>query len=330
MGLSRFARPRGAPAGEKKLRVYYAADIHGTESLWRKFLVTPRYYRADVLIMGGDVTGKVIIPVVAEAGGFAATRFGRREVARTDDELEALEQRIRDNGMYPYRTTPEEIGRIAALSVAEQEEYFEPMMRETIGHWLDTADDRLRDTDALCYVMAGNDDPPLIEDEIRNAKHVLPCDEAIVEFGTYTMVSVGHSNPTPWHTRRELEEDELYRRISALADQVTDFSRCIFNLHAPPHNSQLDTAAQLDENFSQVRAGGEPKLIPVGSTAVREAIEKYQPLLSLHGHIHESPGAVRIGRTLCINPGSEYHAGRIQGCLIDLRGERITHQFVAG
>ena len=330
MGLSRIIREGRAADAEKKLRIYYAADIHGTESLWRKFLVAPRYYRADVLVMGGDVTGKVIIPVVAEKDGYAATRFGRREVARTDEELAALEQRIRDNGMYPYRTTPEEIERIAALSVPEQEEYFEPMMRETIGQWLGTADDRLGDGDVLCYVMAGNDDPQLIEDEIRDAKHVLPCDEAIVEFGTYTMISVGHSNPTPWHTRRELEEDELYRRISGLAEQITDFSRCIFNFHVPPYDSQLDVAAELDENFNQVRAGGEPKLIPVGSTAVREAIEKYQPLLSLHGHIHESPGAVRMGRTLCINPGSEYHTGRIQGCLIDLRGERITHQFVAG
>jgi Icc-related predicted phosphoesterase len=330
MGLGRILRPGRGQAGDARHRLYYAADIHGTESLWRKFLVAPRYYRADVLIMGGDVTGKVVIPVVEDGDGFVATRFGRQERARTEDELAVLERRIRDNGMYPYRTTSDEVERIAGLTIAEQEEYFEPVMRETFDRWLDVADERLRDTDALCYVMAGNDDPPLIEDEIRNAKHVLPCDEAIVEFGSYTMISVGHSNRTPWHTRRELGEDELYRRISALADQVTDFSRCIFNLHVPPYDSQLDIAAELDGEFNQVRAGGEPKLTPVGSTAVREAIERYQPLLSVHGHIHESPGAVRIGRTLCINPGSEYHTGRIQGCLIDLRGERITHQFVTG
>jgi len=71
-------------------------------------------------------------------------------------------------------------------------------------------------------------------------------------------------------------------------------------------------------------------MIPVGSTAVRQAIEEYQPLVSLHGHIHESPAANRIGRTLCINPGSDYHTGRIAGCLVTLRSDRVVHQFVTG
>ena len=118
MGLGRILRPGRGQAGDARHRLYYAADIHGTESLWRKFLVAPRYYRADVLIMGGDVTGKVVIPVVEDGDGFIATRFGRQERARTEDELAVLERRIRDNGMYPYRTTSDEVERIAGLTVA--------------------------------------------------------------------------------------------------------------------------------------------------------------------------------------------------------------------
>jgi Icc-related predicted phosphoesterase len=62
---------------------------------------------------------------------------------------------------------------------------------------------------------------------------------------------------------------------------------------------------------------------PVGSTAVRAAIEEHQPLLSLHGHIHESGGAVRIGRTLAINAGSEYGEGVLRGVLVTVGGGKV-------
>ncbi|HET8804909.1 MAG TPA: hypothetical protein VFM47_00460, partial [Gaiellales bacterium] len=165
---------------------------------------------------------------------------------------------------------------------------------------------------------------------IRQGTNVESCDEAVVEFDGYTMLSLGYSNRTPWDSPRELDEDQLYQRIHDLSEQVPDMSRCVFNLHVPPYDSRLDTAAELDENFKMVLIGKEPHMIPVGSTAVRQAIEEYQPLASLHGHIHESPAANRIGRTLCINPGSDYHTGRIAGCLVTLRGDRVVHQFVTG
>ena len=178
--------------------------------------------------------------------------------------------------------------------------------------------------------MPGNDDPSAVEDRIEAARRVESCDERVVEFDGYTMLSLGYSNRTPWDSPRELGEDELYRRIAALADQVSDHSRSIFNLHVPPYDSRLDTAAELDADFNIVLVGKEPKLIPVGSTAVREAIERYQPLAALHGHIHESAGAARIGRTLCLNPGSDYNTGRISGVIVNLRGDTVRHQFVTG
>ena len=65
--------------------------------------------------------------------------------------------------------------------------------------------------------------------------------------------------------------------------------------------------------------------------AVRQLIEEYQPLLALHGHIHESRGEARIGRTLCINSGSEYNSGRIHGVTVKLApDEVVSHQFVIG
>src|SRR4029453_5453703 len=185
-------------------------------------------------------------------------------------------------------------------------------------------------TRGLCFVMPGNDAPPSIEAEILAAKHVESCDAKIVEFDRYSMLSLGYSNRTPWDSPRELDEDDLFRRISTLADQVGDHTYCVYNLHVPPYDSHLATAAELDESFTPVLIGTQPHLIPVGSTAVREAIEKYQPLAALHGHIHESPGATRIGPPLCLNPGSDSSTGRISGCIVTLRGDRVNHQFVTG
>ena len=68
-----------------------------------------------------------------------------------------------------------------------------------------------------------------------------------------------------------------------------------------------------------------------GSLAVREAIERLQPLVGLHGHIHESPGRLKLGRSYCFNPGSEYQQGRLEGVLLRLDGARVAaYQHTSG
>lgn len=328
MGL--FKRSQ-AKEGGPLLRLYYASDIHGTEVLWKKFLNASKVYNAKVLVMGGDITGKMVIPIIqGEDGASTATFHGRNERMETEAEIVALERRIRGNGMYPYRTTAEEVAGIASLPEEERERWFEQVMLEAFRGWLEVANERLAGTEIRCFVMPGNDDPSSIEDIIDSATLVESCDEKVVTFDGYQMLSLGYSNITPWNSPRELDEDALHERLVALADQIEDHTSAVWNIHVPPHDSQLDTAAELDEDFNMVLIGRQPHLIPVGSSAVREAIERYQPLVALHGHIHESPGATRIGRTLCLNPGSDYHTGRISGCLVNLRGDRVNHQFVTG
>ena len=326
MGL--FRRQKGGGDKPATTRVYYASDIHGSEVLWRKFLAAASAYRADVLIMGGDVTGKVVVPLVEEGDAFSVELFGERRLVAAGD-LEETEHRIRSNGMYPYRMSAAEVDRVAQLGEDAKEEWFGDVMRETFGRWLALADERLEDT-TRCFVMPGNDDPPGVDRAIDEAAKVEACDGQIVAFEGYRMISLGYANETPFDSPRELPEDELYRRVAALADQVDDHSRSIFNLHVPPHDSSLDTAAALTDDLEVVMSGSAPKMVPVGSTAVRELIERYQPMLTLHGHVHESPGATRIGRSLCINPGSDYHTGRIAGCLLQLTGDQVRHQFVTG
>jgi Icc-related predicted phosphoesterase len=313
------------------LRLYYASDIHGTEVLWKKFLNASKVYKAKVLVMGGDITGKMVIPIIRDDGGsWIATFHGRVEKPATEADVVKLENRIRGNGMYPYRTTAAEVARIAGFSEGERERWFEEVMLKAFQGWLDLAAQRLVGTDIRCFVMPGNDDPSSLEDVIDHAAGVEACDEKWVQFDGYQMLSLGYSNITPWNSPRELDEDALYDRIVALAEEIDDHTRAVWNIHVPPRDSQLDTAAELDDDFNVVLIGKSPHLIPVGSSAVRDAIERYQPLVALHGHIHESPGATRIGRTLCINPGSDYHTGRISGCLVNLRGDRVNHQFVTG
>jgi Icc-related predicted phosphoesterase len=321
-----FRRKNGST--EATVRLYYASDIHGSDVLWRKFLSAARAYEASVLVMGGDLTGKVVVPLVEHPDGYHVELFGARHVVALDD-LEEMEHRIRANGMYPHRMTEEELGRVAGLAEDDKERWFAEVMRATFADWLALAEDRL-DERTRCFVMPGNDDPDGVDQAIEEAGKVEACDDRIVEFHGHTMISLGYANRTPFDSPRELDEDELLRRICALADTAGDMERCIFNLHVPPHNSSLDTAPALTEELEVVMSGSAPKMIPVGSTAVRDAIERYQPLLALHGHVHESAGATRIGRTLCINPGSDYHTGRISGCLIQLRPDRVVHQFVAG
>lgn len=326
MGL--FGKKR---SGEAPLRLYYASDIHGTEVLWRKFLRAPEVYKAKVLVMGGDLTGKAVIPLVEEGPDTrVANLFGQRVEVHGEEAIGSLQQKVRANGMYPHLMTKPEVERVAALSEGQREDWFEEVMLETFAEWLGLAPKRLTDPAVRCFVMPGNDDPPGVDGAIEAAARIEGCDDRVVEFDGYTMVSLGYSNRTPFDSPRELDEEELLRRIEALADAAGEMERCVFNLHVPPYDSGLDIAPELDEDLTVVTVAGQPSMAPCGSRAVREAIERYQPLVSLHGHVHESRAATKIGRTLSINPGSDYHTGRISGCLVHLGGGKANYQFVVG
>ena len=176
------------------------------------------------------------------------------------------------------------------------------------------------------YIPGGNDDLREITPILQSSDFVIDPEEKVVNLNSrYEMLSTGWSNPTPWKTPRECSEEELAGKIDEMSRQVKDFKNCIFNIHVPPIDSGLDTAPKLDHNLKPVVEGGEIAVAPAGSTAVRAAIEKYQPLLGLHGHIHESKGFVSIGRTLCINPGSEYSEGILRGVIVDLEDERVKN-----
>jgi Icc-related predicted phosphoesterase len=321
----------------KHTRLFYATDLHGSERAYRKFLNAGKFYEVQVLIMGGDVLGKLAIPIIREGNDhYRATLQGRTEHLTTDDELKKLQERIGLLGFY-FKVMDDDEFRAIQSDPAAVEALFKHLARERLEAWVDLAETRLKDTGIKCYVTGGNDDYPEVLDVMYRPglQSFFGCENRVLNVADeYPMVSMGYSTPTPWRTPREVSDDELGVLIDQMLAEVPDTSRCIFNFHDPPNDSTLDTCPMLDWNTdppSQIVKGGQVVLFGAGSKAVRRAIETRQPVLALHGHIHESPGAIKIGRTLCINPGSEYGEGILRGCLVTLAGDKVEgYQLTSG
>ena len=292
---------------------------------------TGRFYGVQALIMGGDLTGKAIVPIERVGSGtFAATFLGERRSGSSQEQLNELEDAIRYNGMYPWLATPDEIAA-HAMDPTAQSDLFDAIIVDGLRRWMELADERMSQYGIDVYAMPGNDDPWSCDEVIEDASHVVACDDRVVRIGAHEMISCAYANPSPWDSPRELDENALYERIKRLAEQVENPNRAIFNLHVPPYDSGLDTARQINPDLTVVYKGGEAHEIPVGSTAVRQILEEYQPVLALHGHIHECRGEAQIGQTLAINSGSEYNSGRIHGVIVSLGGDRVlSRQFVIG
>ncbi|MGN6216405.1 MAG: metallophosphoesterase family protein [Solirubrobacterales bacterium] len=309
-------------------RLFYAGDVHGSRVCWKKFVNAAAHYPADVLVMGGDLTGKGLVPIVREGdGSYSARVIGEQRVARTAEELDQIQRAISTNGMYPLIVEPEEARRLAE-DAAWREEALERALLDELRLWVELADERLAGTDVRAYVIPGNDDPWSIDEVLAGGTAVVPCDESVQQVGEHELVSFGYSNRTPWKTPRELDEEEIYERLRRLVDRLETPRRAIFNIHVPPYESSLDTAYEVNEDLEYVTKGGRPHEVPTGSVAVRQIIEETQPLLSLHGHIHESKGVTRIGRTVAINPGSDYGSGHLDGCLVHLAPDRVVNQYL--
>ncbi|HYR49794.1 MAG TPA: metallophosphoesterase [Candidatus Eisenbacteria bacterium] len=309
-------------------RIFFATDLHGSEMCWRKFLNAAKFYDADVLICGGDMTGKAIVPIVEEDGHFTATMGGQTQTVGPD-QVADIEGQVRRKGYYPLRMSVERLHELDQHP-EKRAETFQAVMLDGVQRWMEMAKDKLGGSGVRIFVCPGNDDEMEVDDVVRKSEMVQLGEGQVLEIDGFSMISTGWSNHTPWNTHREETEEQLGERIEAMAKQVTDPSRAIFNLHCPPFKSGLDEAPAIDADLKLLHGGR--ALRPVGSTAVRHAIEKHQPLLSLHGHIHESKGAVKLGKTLSINPGSSYEEGMLMGAIIQLDPKKgiKSYQLVNG
>lgn len=308
------------------MKMFFASDIHGSEICWKKFLNAAAFYKADLVVLGGDVTGKVMVPIVAYPDHWEVTVRGEHHRLDSREALLEVEKQLRDRGSYPAVVTREELDALSTEDAITDR--FNAEMTRSLDRWLDMADGKLRGGAVPCILNGGNDDIFEIDPILESAPSVTFAEGKVIDLAGsgFTMISMGYTNPTPWDTHREAPEEELAAKIDAVAAQVPDMNRTIFNFHAPPYGTGLDEAPELDASMRPTHGGAVMK--PVGSTAVRDAIGKYQPPLSVHGHIHESRGVTKLGRTLTVNPGSSYGDGVLQAALLDINSKNGKVKYV--
>ena len=318
-------------------RLFFATDLHGSERTFRKFINAGKFYGVNVLVMGGDIQGKLMIPIIKESNGHhRATLQGRVEHLSTEEELKSLMGRLDILGFY-YRVMEEDEFLSLQSDSKAVNALFNDLAKQRLSNWVDLAEERLNGTGIRCFVTGGNDDEWEVLSAMKrnDAKSFFACENEMVHVDEdHSMISVGLSTPTPWNTPREVSEEELGRMIEEMAVKVPDMKKAIFNFHDPPKDSTLDTCPMLDwtkDPPEQIIQGGQPVMHGAGSASVRTAIEKYKPMLGLHGHIHESQSVAKIGRTTCVNPGSEYAEGILRGCIITfVDGEVQGYQMTSG
>ncbi len=305
------------------VRLFFITDIHASDRCFRKFLNAAKFYKADCLILGGDITGKVLIPIVERSNGtYGVALFGKDKIVKKD-QLQETQKALLDAGQYSFVTSPKELEELQA-DKSKEDRVFNEAMASVLRSWAELAEERLKDTDVKCYISPGNDDKFEIDVLLADSGHLINPENRAVELdGGFEMITLGYANPTPWKSPREVSEEKLGQMIESLASQVKRMETAVFNLHVPPINTELDRAPAVSQDFKYVKEGLGIKFIHVGSSAVRESIEKHAPMLGLHGHIHESKGFVRLGRTLCVNPGSEYADGILRGALVNLADGRV-------
>ena len=305
-------------------KLFFATDIHGSDICWSKFLNAGKFYGADVLILGGDMTGKAVVPFIHKGGkNYQVTLLEQAFNITNDDELQDMIKRVRSRGYYPYLTNSDEIAELDKTPEKVHQIFLQEVLK-VVQQWMDLADKKLDGTGMKVYCSPGNDDMDEVDDVIRTSRNVLLVEGQVTHLDDqHEMIASGWSNRTPWNTHREEDEDQLKVRYDAMICQLKDPRNAVFNIHVPPYKSGLDEAPELDKDLRPVLAG--QSLQPVGSKALREAIQKYQPLLGLHGHIHEGRGAMRIGKTLCINPGSMYEQGTLLGTIVKLGKNKIEN-----
>jgi uncharacterized protein len=311
---------------KKFTKIFFATDLHGSAVCYEKILSAAKFYKVDTLVLGGDMTGKMLVPIVDMGDGTFKADYVGEKVLHSPEEVNALEKEISNSGYYYYPCSKAEMDDLKS-SQEKVDKLFMSVMKDSLLKWVDRAETFLANLGVTCYLTGGNDDYQEIVDVIRDTPHVKNADHRVLKIDyLHEMVNLGWSNNTPWKCPRDHSEEELEAMMEKLMSSVSDPANCVFNVHVPPVNSGLDTAPKLDASVyppKPVFDKGQAVMFGAGSTAIRREIEKYQPLVDLCGHIHESRGNTRIGKTLVINPGSDYQDGRLRGAIVNIGDKKV-------
>jgi len=310
-------------------RVFFITDVHGSTKCFKKFLNSAKFYNAGILVLGGDLTGKVLIPIVDQGDGTFKCRFEGNDLnLKNTKAVDEVVARATDSGLYTQVMTKKEFDEISA-DPKNVTAAFNKAMVDRVGAWIRLAEERLGKTDVKCYISPGNDDLFDVDPILDSSSYVINPEGKVVSVdGEHEMITLGYTNHTPWNSPREVDEEQLGGMIERMASSVKDMRTAIFNIHVPPIDTPIDKAPMVDQDLKIVVKAGQVQIGSAGSSACRAAIEKHQPMLGIHGHIHESHGFVMIGRTLCANPGSDYGEGVLRGFLTEIDGDKIKSHVV--
>ncbi len=310
------------------MRIFFSADVHGSSAIWKKWVNAAKFYHADVLMLCGDLTGKGLIPLIEQGDGSYIVHYFKKYKLKGEKEIRKIEEKISASGFYTKRCTKDEVEEMQG-DRAKANEAIKEAMKERMKQWLEILVKKVDTKNVTAIVMPGNDDEPEIDPIIKlyEADGVIYPIGKVVDIGGFETISLPDVNPTPWNTPREATEGELKKKCDKLIKKLSDPRRAIFNFHCPPYNTMLDLAPELDGNLKQVIIAGQPQMRHVGSKSIREAIEENHPLIGLHGHVHESPGADKVGNAPVINPGSEYERGILRGFIVNMTKEGVTNYW---
>lgn len=309
-------------------RIFFGCDAHGSVPVQRKMVRVHEAYNCDIVMVCGDLTGKAVVPIVEEKPGvWWSSPWGSKEKYKSEKDLERAKQIYEKRGFYWFLTTEPELEELQAKP-EQIKELFQELMLKRIKEWIALIEEKVP-SNVMVIVSPGNDDATEIDDLIKTSDRITyPIHQAIDIDDKHQMITCEYVNSTPWETPRECPEDELLVKLRKEFERVDSYERLICNFHAPPYGTMIDQAPKLDEKAQVKVRYGSPEMVPVGSKSVRQVMEEYQPLLGLHGHIHESAGLEHLGRTLCVNPGSSYMQGMLNAFVIDLP-ENLKDEIVA-
>jgi len=307
------------------LKLFFVTDLHGSTVCFRKFINAVLWSKPpDFLILGGDISGKSVIPLIRQEDGQFTIPLNGELQSLSADEVVHFKTQAEDRGAYIYECSTEDWKHFT-YSAVEQQRVAQALQERRLTEWLVYARERLSKTKTRLIVNCGNDDDFFLDEIIESFPPIIfPEGKAIALDADLTLLSVGYSNTTPWHCKRELTEPELRERIDLIVRRAPKSENCIFNFHCPPINTALDLAPKLDGKLRPSLGIDGVVMHHYGSVAVREAILKFNPLLSLHGHIHEQHVIEKLGVTVCVNPGTAYWTGSLQGVVATFDAGRLV------
>lgn len=312
---------RPGPSGF--IRLVQTADLHGSNAAFRKFLSAARQHQANHAIISGDLTGKAIVPIIRTNNHHEAWLFGNREVVETEAELERLRTKIGDVGMYDHVCDADEARAIQA-DADRLHELFVEKMNSRLSGWLTLAGEVLEPAGIPLWLIPGNDDDLSVDPILAASQYARNVDKQVVELDEHhELISLGDTSMTPWECPRDYPEAHMVVAVKDLFEQVRNPAGAIVNMHCPPRDTKIDQCPALTDDLKIEFEAGQVIMGSAGSAAIRRGLEELQPVLSLHGHIHEARGTQKLGRTLCLNPGSEYAEGIMKASIVNLEPTRV-------